>query len=403
MRIDDLAKVLASIIQLLAITALGLGLSPSIIMGLQISALLMLGFAIKQSLVGRTRWRERQDAQLIELSGVMSEYDLQHDTSMELARGQFSSIRDDIGQAYKIIGNATANLVGGEGQQSAGRMDKIRELAEALVYVTGGHQQHEQTAGIKRYAEDTERIVDQLVGYMAEVRGAGEQAGINFAHMEKLISSVTEFLNKVNEITKQTDYLALNAAVEAARAGEAGRGFAVVADEIRKLSRNTNAFSNEIRTMLNQIESTMIEVEHSIERVSTLDMSVANTSRINMGQMRRELENLNTAASDQTRRIVDVSGQVQALLMEGIVSLQFDDLVKQLLDHIKQRADVLEHHLDSLYAVQRDPGERDGLSRFKKRIASLSQIVSQSRAQIEGLDQKKVQQSNLHAGSVDLF
>lgn len=155
--------------------------------------------------------------------------------------------------------------------------------------------------------------------------------------------------------------------------------------------------------MLSQIEISMREVEHSIKRVSQLDMSVADESRRNVEQMRTEMENLNVDAAEQSRHIVDASGQIQTLLMEGIVSLQFDDLVKQSLDHIKQRSDVLEHYLDSLYAVQLDQGERDGLTRFRNRIANLSNVVTEVRGQIEALGHKPVQQDNLDAGSVDLF
>ena len=403
MRIDDIAKWLALLMQVSALVALWAGTGSTLVMGLQLATLVLVGIAVQHSLAGRARWKAQHDAQQQLLREVMNDYDSQYDASMALARSQFHAIRDDIGQTYKIIGDATANLVGGTGQESISRMDKIRQLVENLVEATGGHQQHDQTAGIKRYVEDTERIVDQLVGYMSEVRGAGEQAGANFAHMEQLISSVMQFLNKVSDITKQTDLLALNAAIEAARAGEAGRGFAVVADEVRKLSRNTSEFSTEIRNMLSQIESTMGEVEHSIARVSQLDMSVADESTKNVAHMRSEMENLNTAAAGQTHHIIQVSGQVQTLIMEGIVSLQFDDLVRQLLDHIKNRSDVLEGYLDSLYAVQRDPGERDGLIRFRNRIANLSNVVTQVRGQLEVLDQKHLHQDNVHAGSVDLF
>lgn len=403
MRIDDIAKWMAGLMQVLAMIALGLGADPPFIIALQLAALLLVALAIQQSHAGRARWKTRIDAQNTELRAVMSDYDQRYDASMALARGQFHAIREDIDQAYRIVNDATANLVGENSQKSASRMEMIRALVENLVEVTGGNQQHDQMAGIQRYTEDTERIVDQLIGYMAEVHGAGEQAGLSFEHMERLIGSVTEFLNKVNEITRQTDFLALNAAIEAARAGEAGRGFAVVAEEIHKLSRNTSAFSNEIRTMLAQIGNTMDGVKTSIERVSTLDMSVADMSRRNMGRMREELQNLNTAASEQSRTIVDVSAKIESLLMDGIVSLQFEDLVRQLLDHVKTRSDVLEHHLDSLHGVQRDPGERDGLLRFNKRISSLDQVMTRTRARIEALDQKKVRQNDVHAGSVDLF
>jgi methyl-accepting chemotaxis protein len=106
----------------------------------------------------------------------------------------------------------------------------------------------EEIKGIALTIEDAARNVDQL----------GQQS-----------DRVAQVVGLIRDVAGQTNLLALNAAIEAARAGEMGRGFAVVADEVRKLAERTNLATEEISTMMREMQESKVATLTSIEAAVT--------------------------------------------------------------------------------------------------------------------------------------
>jgi len=93
----------------------------------------------------------------------------------------------------------------------------------------------------------------------------------------KSIEKITEMLNRILQISNQTNILALNANIEAARAGEHGKGFAVVADEVRNLASESNEAAKDIQSTISIIlESVRNLSQSSSEVLEFIDTQVVN-------------------------------------------------------------------------------------------------------------------------------
>ncbi len=190
-------------------------------------------------------------------------------------------------------------------EMSATAHDVANSASNAATAARGADQSaRDGLSIIERSTRDINILAEEVSKAVSEV----EALAVN----SEQIGSVLEVIRSIAE---QTNLLALNAAIEAARAGESGRGFAVVADEVRNLAKRTQDSVEEIRHVIERIQSGTRGV------VQTMHSSHAKAQE-NAGQIHQAVQALGkiseavTVISDMNLQIASAAEEQSAVAEE---------------------------------------------------------------------------------------
>lgn len=300
------------------------------------------------------------------------------------ARKQSDTVREELCRAAGLLAEAIEGLVESF-KEMAGQTRRQQEVAlQIMAHESAGHSG--VAAGFQAFVGSASATLQHFVD---AVVNASKSAMLLVEEMEQLndhVGAVNGILEEIEAISKQTNLLALNAAIEAARAGEAGRGFAVVAQEVRNLSDRTGSFSRQIRERMVIMADSVGTVEAVIYSMASHDMVAALNNKHRVETTMVELTAMNERIDRSVEEMSRISTHVGEVVDRAVSSLQFQDLLSQLLGQVEKRTAVLG---DMAVAAAAAPSS-----------AEVDDLVERARLVSA---RNPVAQSSMSAGAVELF
>jgi methyl-accepting chemotaxis protein len=191
-----------------------------------------------------------------------------------------------------------------------------------------------ETANEDALLKVTQKTFKDVLGRIGEINAIVSETTKNMQVMTGDAEEIQRTVADIEYIAQQTNLLALNAAIEAARAGEFGRGFGVVADEVRKLSERSNSAAEQIKKVITKIAE---DIKHlSLRNETGAAKSSARAAEADQA-VEHVLSRIDGTMSGAKAKLDEITVETGALandISDIVVSMQFQDITKQRIDHV---------------------------------------------------------------------
>ncbi len=249
---------------------------------------------------------------------------------MSKLRASFSGIQEASARMATITAevNKTSREIAGnshaQNDASSEMAAAIEELTVSISMVASQAQEASRhTQNSRETADHGAEVILSTVRGIQTISDTVRQTSSRIDALRNDSAHISSVANIIKEIAEQTNLLALNAAIEAARAGEQGRGFAVVADEVRKLAERTSKSTQEISTLLTQMQNSAKQAVDSMgAAVREVDLGVENAQlagksiqdiKEGSGTVVGAVEEISEAVREQSAATTSISQRIEQI------------------------------------------------------------------------------------------
>jgi methyl-accepting chemotaxis protein len=215
------------------------------------------------------------------------------------------------------------------------------------------------TTNAEQLATNGRNVVAESAEAMMKIESEFQSMETQIARLSEQSEKIGSVVTVIRGIAEQTNLLALNAAIEAARAGEMGRGFAVVADEVRNLANQTAKSTEEITTIIKELQTEAQEAHAGVENSARIITSgVASTN------------NSSAVLNDIAESIDAINLEFESICISVSENNQYANELTQIVHELAEISERTMHDAEL---------NEEGAKRFNELSMNLNQLVSDFR------------------------
>jgi methyl-accepting chemotaxis protein len=225
-------------------------------------------------------------------------------------------ISQEVARASTMVKSQSDNVIAVANEEQKDVRETVNSLAdtvEAMMHIAELAQACNNAA--EDAIETTHTALDTVTNTVNGINNIRETIHETEKRIKRLgerSQEISRAVNLINSISERTHILALNASMHAASAGEAGKGFAVVADEVQRLAENARDATNQIATLVNNIQVETSDTVSTMNNAITLVVEGTQMAEEAGEQMRKTRDRTENLVSS-VREIAETSSQ-QAML-----------------------------------------------------------------------------------------
>lgn len=234
------------------------------------------------------------------------------------------------------------------------RMNRVHQNAVQLRQrIMVAVERSQQLSSDSLSSADTHSAtISQLATHQEEFERSQRANQDRIRAVAEQVRQLSPLASLISDISRQTNLLAINASIEAARAGREGAGFKVVATEVRRLSTQTAEAARQITEGI-QSAATTIDVE--LSNAENMQGSAAATQ---LEEIAHHVQAMSQTLAEVVPYLGELStsmdsgmAEVNSDIIETLGDMQFQDINRQLLEHIKDAMSSLSEHFAQIYEL----------------------------------------------------